>query len=271
MSVIVGCAIIVALLAAGIWISLRFAREAIRESRDEAFRVQQDLARSVQQGMTEAAIESAQLETDEDAAAAVEAEPEIIPSHEQMTAAWMQQVNEFIAREVLSAGAGSGTADEGSPTLLEALHRAAAQLETGEARHPAVEAAIRTTLASSLLNLEQVDDAADQCIAALELLRRGFGEMHDYTMQARRNLGAVRLRQGDFDDAAMIYQVLYEMRLAAGGPDDPATAETLRIARLLRDEAALIAPDAAPAAMPVEIRELIERPPTCCRFQPLEF
>lgn len=263
-SVIVGSLIILGLLIAGLWLASRYAKGVLAESREQSSVMQRDLAASVRQGMQEAA--------EEESTAALDSLPTPVPvddpvlTNREEIAHWTGLVNAFLAQEVLAGGT-----DGENRSMAETLDRASERLDQAEPYPPAVEGAIRTLLALSYQDQGRLDHAGAQVETALEVLRRVYGELHPYSVQARRNVGAVRLAQGRFDEAINIYQVLFETRLATLGPDDPLTEATMQTLRLLRGhEADLMATDPL-EGLSNELKALLDDPPDCCGFAPLEF
>ncbi|MCZ6837474.1 MAG: tetratricopeptide repeat protein [Planctomycetota bacterium] len=263
-SVILACTIIVALIAAGLWLASRYAKQVIEESRVQTGAKRLQVEDAFRQGMMEAEAEEAELD-DEPVTTPVQEEHNSVSSE---IVNWMRLVNSFLAQEVL---AGATNTKDGSPTMSQTLDRASARLEENDSYPPAVEAAIHTLLAHSYLNLDRTDDALAHAQMAMDILRLAYGQVHDYSRQAQRNLGAIRLHQHRFDEAMMDLQTLYEMRLAALGPDDPLSAATMRMLRMLRLYEADLMGNDDHDSWPGEIRNLLEDLPDCCRFGPLEF
>jgi len=266
MIVVVGCVLLVGLMGGGLWLASRLASQVIAEGQGEAQSLRGELQNAFRQGVAEAEAENADAaptppddRTGADAAATDDA---------QARALALAQVNEFIAAEVLGGGA-AADGDSGR-TVAQALDRAVATLDSGPARPPAVEAAIRTTIAASYLGLEKHDEAAAQCLAAESILRAAYGELHDYSLAALRNLGALEARRGRWTDAADWFDALANARQARFGPDDADALALRRFASDLSLRAGAIVPGAPAATWPKEIRRFLEEAPRCARFGPLE-
>ena len=253
-SVLISCIIILILMGAGLWLAARYASRVIDDSQQKTFNLKEQIEESARQGMLEAELE--------------EPDSELDPETSGDIAKWSNLVTTFLAQELLV-----GTKDEnGNPrTKSETLDQASKNLDQREPYPPAVEAAIRTLLALSYRDLDRLDIAAVQADAAYELLLRSYGEMHLYSLQALRNVGALRWNQNRFDEATLIFQTLSEKHQVIFGTDDIRTQATQRVFRLLRmHESDLILFD-NPETLPIEIRQLLDNPPDSCRFQTLEF
>ena len=266
LAVVLGCLIIITLLALGLWMTSRLAKSVSQESRQKAFAMSDAVAESVQEGMAEALQENEEAEPE----TKVETSPSPDQAEIPLAQQWTTQVNEFLTREVLGAGISADSPDR-SPTLDETLHQAALKLDTGMIEHPAVEAAIRTTLAKSFLGLNKLEDAVWQGEFALESLVKGFGEHHSYTSQAVRNLGALRIGQQRFDDAVELFQRLYDLRIASSGLDDPEAREIVDFVRRLKLSDFPGSSIQQESDSPSHFRTLMEQTPPSCAFKALEF
>lgn len=265
--VILGCAIIVLLMGAGLWMATRFAKKAVDEGRSLRSSRQQEIVDAMNLAMQEANEESEGLITTKD-----QLLPPVAPvGVEQARAAqWSSLVNSYLVERVLAIEPGTSSGDA-STSLESILHRAVAELDAETEMHPVVESAIRIRIAESYLKLRRLDDASLQCQRALDTFERTYNNRHPYSIRARQNLAVVRLHQGQITEAALLYQQLHEIRLVENGSDDPITIETLQIASMLRSfeanqEGIGLLSEPSPA-----IQRLLDLELPSCRFQPIEF
>jgi len=98
-----------------------------------------------------------------------------------------------------------GSASRGKLTVAEVLDTASRRLETlGEP--PAVEAALRRTLARSYFGLGQLESAAREAEQALALYRSVYGDRHLETARVRLDLGAARFYGGRIGQAEPLFR-----------------------------------------------------------------
>lgn len=268
LAVVLGCLVILLLFMVGLWQASRFAQRVINDTRQQGITMNQDLGRSTREGMEMARQESEILDDLE--IVTLENPPGAEPLDEQTKTQWIARVNTFIANEVLSAQLNDTNPDR-PPTLRQALDQAVDKLDAGAIDHPAVEAAVRTTLASSYLSLDLPEDASWQGASALEKLQTGFGLNHPYTGQAMRNLGAIYMSEGRFDEAADLFETLFEIRF--GGDESPSedSNQLLDAIRLLRSAIPSRAIGLDRSEWPGPILHLLQQSPPCCSLNPLEF
>ena len=260
--VILGCAIIVLLMGAGLWMASRVAKKAVEEGRKLQSSRQQEIVNAMKMAMQEAKDETAGLITTENKSIPP---PPVANTDQLRKAEWSSLVNDFLAARLLAI-------EPGATTSLESiLHGAIADLDAAIDLHPVVESAIRIRIAESYLKLRRLDDAAVQCQSALDLFDRTFSIKHPYSIRTRQNLAVVRLHQGQITEAALLYQQLHEIRLVENGSDDLKTIETLRIASMLRSFEANPVGGALLSELPLPIQRLLDLELPSCRFQPIEF
>lgn len=268
LAVVLGCLVILVLLLVGLWMASRFAKSVISDSRQQGFSMKQDLERSTREGMEQARRESELMDDSE--AVTVDNPPDAVQLDERTKTQWIARVNEFITSEVLSAQL-IGSEPDRSPTLRQALDRAVEKLDAGVIDHPAVEAAVRTMLASSYLSMDLPEEASWQGGSALEKLRTGFGMNHPYTGQAMRNLATIHVFEGRFDEAADLYESLFEIRHAADESPSEDSNQLLDAIRLLRSAIPARAVGLDRSEWPDTILQLLQQSPPYCSLKPLEF
>lgn len=268
LAVVLGCIVILLLFLVGLWQASRFAKRVITDTRRQGITMNQAIERSTREGMEQARRERELLDDPE--AVTVDDPPVAKQLDERTKTQWLARVNEFITIEVLSAQQ-NGSDPGRFPTLRQALDRAVDKLDAGAIDHPAVEAAVRTTLASSYLSMDLPEDASWQGASALEKLRTGFGLSHPYTRQAMRNLAAIHVSEGRFEEAADLYETLYEIRHVEDVSSLEDSNQLLNTIHLLRSAIPVRAVGLDQSEWPGTILHLLQQSPPCCGLKLLEF
>lgn len=145
-------------------------------------------------------------------------------SKAKATRATTQQTLDFFANLLTNARLGD---NDGGERVLEIVHTAENRLAADPPSDPIIEAAIRTTLGQSLLNLSRCEDAKKQLNRVIEL-RRGL--ISDQSFEIARTtslLGAAQWCTGDYDNAVKSAQQALEMYEACEGPDSAVVVDGL--------------------------------------------
>ncbi len=137
-----------------------------------------------------------------------------------------EKVNEFFAREVLSAADPRRTANR-AITVREALDAAATKAGATFASEPLLEAAVRQTIGDTYRSLGEFALALPQADRAVELFEKTLGGDDTRTLRALSTQATLYGRVGRFEEAAASCRRAFDVRTDTLGPDDP---ETLRCA-----------------------------------------
>ncbi len=122
-----------------------------------------------------------------------------------------QAVNDFLRNDVLAQasvdGQSKARAIKPDPDLKvrTALDRAAARIDGEFGSQPLVQASIRQTIGVTYYELSLYLEAQRQLVRALDLRRRILGEENLDTLQSKRSLAALFLKEGNYRDAEKIY------------------------------------------------------------------
>ena len=114
-------------------------------------------------------------------------------------------VNEFLTQEILISSTPDVT--RGKPlTVLEALDNAARRIKGKFKENPAVEGAVRGTIARAYHALGRPDLALPQAQAAVEICARALPHDHAVTVAALNQLAQVLEERGDYASAESMYR-----------------------------------------------------------------
>ena len=147
-------------------------------------------------------------------------------------AAIAQAVNDFLNNDLLSAV--DPLKQQGRDvTVLEVLQKASETIENRFKEEPLVEAAVRTTLGHTYMNLGQFEPAEPHLARALALRQENLGEAHVDTLKALMLLGYLRIRQGRYLEAEPLLVKSLELHRRVLGEEDPDTLSAMEILGVL--------------------------------------
>jgi non-specific serine/threonine protein kinase/serine/threonine-protein kinase len=138
-----------------------------------------------------------------------------------------EAVNRFLNEDLLAAAAPDRPGDR-ELTMAEVLDRAAAKLEPF-AGPPAVEAAVRQSLANAQWRLGRTADALPHFERALELRRRALGPGHAQTLRSTSELATVYRASGRLDEAQALVAGALPLAQQTLGGEDPEVLALLRV------------------------------------------
>jgi serine/threonine protein kinase/Tfp pilus assembly protein PilF len=143
-----------------------------------------------------------------------------------------QAVNDFLQNDLLaqaSAANQSGPKTKPDPDLRvrTALDRAAARIAGKFDRQPEVEAAIRSTIGQTYLDLGLYPEARPQLERALGLYRRMLGARDLKTLGTARALGYTSLLQGKLAEAETLLSETVKTQRRVLGPEHPETLASM--------------------------------------------
>jgi eukaryotic-like serine/threonine-protein kinase len=147
-------------------------------------------------------------------------------------AAVAQAVNDFLQNDLLaqaSAANQSGPSTKPDPHLevRTALDRAAARIAGKFDRQPEVEAAIRTTIGKTYLDLGMYPEARTQLERALELQRRVVGAESPQTLRTTASLAVALENQGKYPEAEKLLGQSLDIQRRMLGPEHPDTLRSM--------------------------------------------
>jgi tetratricopeptide (TPR) repeat protein len=152
-------------------------------------------------------------------------------------------VNNFLTEMLASADPRARTATDRAKgrtvTLFDALNAAASKVQTGSLRdQPEVEAAIRSTIASTYGSLGEYVAAEPHLLRALELHRliHGSGGAHPDVARDLHLLAVNRHVRGQLDEAEQVYNQALSMRRQLFGRQHADIADTLESLGMLARE-----------------------------------
>src|SRR4051794_11685994 len=142
-------------------------------------------------------------------------------------------INDFLRDDVLAQASSKSQAKAGTnpdPDLKvrTALDRAAKRIANKFDNQPAVEAAIRETVANSYADLGLYRDAQQQAERALDLRRRSLGPTHPDTLNTMKQLARFVLSQGNYEQAEALYMRILQVQLQVLGAEDPRRLITIQ-------------------------------------------
>lgn len=141
----------------------------------------------------------------------------------------MQAINRFLNDELI-AQANPSVAGRADVTVLEAVDRAASQIETSLSEQAETKGAVRQSLAAAYRELDQYDKAEAQWRAALSATKaQGLADDSPRVLELQLKLIETILRKSRFEEAnAMIAPV--QLAIDGGSYAMPLRAELLRVA-----------------------------------------
>jgi eukaryotic-like serine/threonine-protein kinase len=145
-------------------------------------------------------------------------------------AAVSQAVNSFLLNDLLSQASAnnqSGAKLDPDIKVRTALDRAAARIEGKFQQQPEVEAAIRTTMGETYVQLGQYAEAQRQLERVLELCRKTLGDQDPKTVATRAALGNVARNQGRYAEAETLLAPALELQRRLLGTENPQTLRTM--------------------------------------------
>ena len=143
-----------------------------------------------------------------------------------------QTVNDFLQNDLLAQAsaanqAGPRTKPDPHLEVRTALDRAAARIAGKFDRQPEVEAAIRSTIGETYLDLGLYPEARTQLERALELQRRVLGTQDPETIKTITRLGRTLSRQGKYPEAEALYNQGLSVACRVLGPEHPDTLASM--------------------------------------------
>jgi len=143
-----------------------------------------------------------------------------------------QAVNDFLQNDLLaqaSAAKQSGPTAKPDPHLevRTALDRAAIRIAGKFDRQPEVEAAIRSTIGQTYMELGLYPKARDQLERALEFNRRALGTENPNTLKTVSLLGRTALLQGKYPEAEVLTRRAFESQSRVLGAEHPDTLRSM--------------------------------------------
>jgi tetratricopeptide (TPR) repeat protein len=160
----------------------------------------------------------------------------------QTEAASAQAIAHFLEDDLLgqaSANNQSGPSTKPDPDLKvrTALDRAAERIEGKFAKQPEVEAAIRSTIGQTYLDLGLYPEARKQLERALDLQTGTLGPEHPGTVNTLNRLGRAADLQGDFAEAEALSGKALEVQRRVLGPEHPDTLNSMsNLANIYREQ-----------------------------------
>ncbi len=147
-------------------------------------------------------------------------------------AATAKAVNEFLQNDLLAQASvrtqsGPNTKPDPHMEVRTALDRAAARIEGKFAERPAVEAAIRRTIANTYSDLGLLAEAQSQIERAIELNRKALGDDAAETRHSLNDLAELYWTQARYADAAPLWNKLLQNQRRVLGKEHPETLHTI--------------------------------------------
>lgn len=140
-------------------------------------------------------------------------------------AAIARAVNDFLNNDLLAAVRPEAAGRDVSMRVV--LDAAAKKVNDRFVGQPAVEAALRLTLASTYFSLGVLHEAEQHALRARELAVREFGAGAPQSRAALRQLGDIYSSQARYADAQRAFGELVDFEREHRGPDDPETQKDL--------------------------------------------
>ncbi|MEM8931734.1 MAG: serine/threonine-protein kinase [Acidobacteriota bacterium] len=134
------------------------------------------------------------------------------------------QVTEFL-QQIFEVSNPSRSLGE-SVTAVQLLDRGAAQIDTGLAAEPEVQASMKAVIGQSYAGLGLYPEAEAQLERSFALRRDLFRSPHAMLAESHQQLANLRAAQGRLAAAHEHLTEAFEQRLALFGPNDPRTAES---------------------------------------------
>jgi serine/threonine protein kinase/Tfp pilus assembly protein PilF len=178
-------------------------------------------------------------------------------------AAMAQAVNDFLQHDLLSQASVSHQSGEKLDPDIKvrtALDRAAAGIEGKFRQQPEVEAAIRTTIGQTYMQLGQYPEAQKQLERVLDMLRKTRGEKDRETVQAAAELGEATRLEGRYAEAEALLAPALEFQRRVLGRENRQTLQTMSDLALAYDEEGKSAQAEPLAATVVEIQRRVLGP-----------
>ncbi|PWU04987.1 MAG: hypothetical protein C5B51_15595 [Terriglobia bacterium] len=140
-------------------------------------------------------------------------------------------ISDFLQNDLLRQASlveqGPNTRPDPDLKVRTALDRAAARISGKFDGKPLVEAAIRTAIGTTYMNLELRPEARIQMERVLELRRQALGGDHPDTATSMNNLAIMDLEDGRVSEAEALLAKALEVRQRALGEENPVTLVTL--------------------------------------------
>jgi eukaryotic-like serine/threonine-protein kinase len=180
-------------------------------------------------------------------------------------AAVAQAVNDFLQNDLLaqaSASVQSGPTTKPDPDLKvrTALDRAAARITGKFDRQPEVEAAIRTTMGQTYMDLGLYPEARTQLERALELQRRVLGADNPNTLKTISRLGRIAYLEGRHPQAESLLSQAFELQRRVLGAEHPDTLYSMTGLAIVYDLQGKYAQAEGLQAQALEIRRRVLGP-----------